>query len=151
MTVLLLSWEINLKALERFQEKRKLMKRIILILMTLAINCTSAYATTAVLCGDSSKVDQNNDLASVWLILDNENSRSPDEIKVMFKGKETEVVNVNDQSEKIYIHFAKPEKTLVLEAKSIESSSCDGESQFSVRIQSKSASKTINDCRCFAD
>lgn len=127
------------------------MKKIIMILMTLAINCSSVYATTAILCGDSTKVDQNNDLASVWLIFDNENSQSTDEIKATLKGKETEVANVTDQSGKIYIRLVKPEKTVVLERKYIESSSCDREAQFSIQVNSKSASKTINDCRCFAD
>lgn len=127
------------------------MKKICLVLFVLSISCSSVYATTAVLCGDSIKVDQNNNFASFWLIFENENSRSPVEIRAMLKGKETEIANVNDQDEKVYIHLVKPEKTLVLERKFIEYSSCDGESKFSIQVNSKSASKTINDCRCFAD
>lgn len=127
------------------------MKKMRLVLFALVISCSSVYATTAVLCGDSVKVDQNNNLASYWLIFDNENSRSTDEIRAMLKGKNTEIANVDDHDGKVYIHLIKPEKTLVIESKSIESSSCDGESMFSIQINSNSASKTISDCRCFAD
>lgn len=127
------------------------MKKFIFGIMLLVINYSSVYATTAILCGDANKVDQNNNLASVWLIFDNEDSRSSAEVQALFKGHESKILDINEQSGKIYISFVKPEWILVLDKNNIESSSCDGESLFSLKLNLKSTSKTIKNCRCFAD
>lgn len=126
------------------------MKQIILGISTLIIS-SSVFATTAVLCGDVEKVDQNNKYASVHLILDQEESRTPDEISAAFYGKESKVEAVSEKQGLVYIQTLKPARVIVLNKESVDYSSCDGESMFSVRVIQNGATSTVNDCRCFAD
>ncbi len=126
------------------------MKKIILTITALIIS-SSVFATTAVLCGDTSRVDQNNKYASVHLVLDQEESRTPDEISAAYFGKESKVAAVSEKVGLIYIQTLKPNRIVVLNKKSIGSLSCDGESMFSVQLVENVATSTVNNCRCFAD
>jgi len=126
------------------------MKKIILTITTLIIS-SSVFATTAILCGDAGKVDQNNKYASVHLVLDQEESRTPDEISAAFYGKESKVAAVSEKQGLVYIQTLKPSRIIVFNKKVVDASSCDGESMFSVRVVQNGVTSTVNDCRCFAD
>lgn len=111
----------------------------------------SANATTAVLCGDPALVDENNNSASVWLILLNSDSRSVDEIEATFLGKEARVVATSARNGQIFIQTAKPSRTVVVSEADIDSSVCDGETLFSVQMDSTTTQESIGSCRCFED
>ncbi|MCM2322008.1 MAG: hypothetical protein NDJ90_01970 [Oligoflexia bacterium] len=118
-----------------------------LLLMTYS----SAYATTAVLCGDPARVDEDNDTAAVWLIFGNPDSRSSDEITVTFKGKEASVTAVKVDAGKVTIDVVRPKATVILEERFIDYVACDGESLFSLQLVSGTRTKTVDECRCFSD
>ena len=128
------------------------MKKIIVGITTLIIS-SSVFATTAVLCGDAARVDKNNKYASVHLVLDQEESRTPDEISAAFYGKESKVASVGEKQGLLYIQTLKPSRVIILNKKSIASLSlsCEGESTFSIRVVQNGVTSTVNDCRCFAD
>jgi hypothetical protein len=126
------------------------MKKVILGISILIIS-SHVFATTAVLCGDSAKVDQDNKFASVHLVLDQEESRTPNEISAAFYGKESKVASVSEKQARVYIQTLKPARLVVLDKKSIESLSCDGESAFSIQVVQSGITSAVNDCRCFAD
>lgn len=111
----------------------------------------SAQATTAVLCGDPALVDENNNSASVWLILENTDSRSAEEIQATFLGKEARVVATSARNGQIFIQTAKPSRAVVLSEADIDSSVCDGETLFSVQVDSTTIQESIDSCRCFED
>ena len=111
----------------------------------------SANATTAVLCGDPALVDENNNSANVWLILENSDSRSAEEIQATFLGKEARVVATSARNGQLFIQTAKPSRTVVVSEADIDSSVCDGETLFSVQVDSTTTQESIDSCRCFED
>ncbi len=136
--------------LNTFILNEAMMKNIILSVFTLLIS-TSLYATTAVLCGDAEKVDADNSLASVHLIFDQEESRTPDELRTIFYGVETKVSSATEKQGQIFIQTSRPKKTIILNKESIEYTSCNPELNFSLKILQNGVSSIIKNCRCFAD
>lgn len=126
-------------------------KYFVLCAIGLFLLHTPAQATTAVLCGDPALVDEDNDRASVWLILENSDSRSADETQAIFFGKEARVASVSVQNSQISIRTTKPSRAVVVSEADIDSSVCDGETLFSVQINSAKTRKSIGSCRCFED
>jgi hypothetical protein len=126
------------------------MRKIILGITTLIFS-TSVFATTAILCGDVLKVDQNNKYASVHLVFDQEESRSPDEISVAYYGKESKIASVIEKQGRINIQTLTPTRVVVVNKKNIESSSCDGETNFTVKVVQNEVTSSMYNCRCFVD
>lgn len=127
-----------------------MLKVALISVMSLLIS-NSSFATTAILCGEAEIVDADNDEASVWVILDNPDSASPDEVRVDFYGKSAEVMAVNRSEGKLTIGTSKPSKTLIFNEEDVDDIACDGDINFSMTLDSKDSSESINDCRCFAD
>lgn len=126
------------------------MKKIILGISTLLFSF-SVLATTAVLCGDAEDVDQNDKYASVHLILDRQESRKPNEISAAFYGKESKVEAVSEKQGFVFIKTLKPTQVIILNKKSVNYSSCDGESIFSIQVVKDGSTFMVDECRCFAD
>lgn len=127
-----------------------MLKIAIMSVLSLLISNPS-FATTAILCGDAEMVDEDNDKAAVWVILDNSDSASVDEIRVDFYGKSAEVTAVNRSEGKLNIGTTKPSRTLVFNEEDVDDIACDGDISFSMTLENKDSSESINDCRCFAD
>lgn len=111
-------------------------------------------ATTAILCGPSAQVDQDNSSASVWVILENEIPSSVDEIGVSYKGKHAPVSRFLVNKQELVILTKSPVTELRLNLKDIKYSNCEGDDrQFTVRkkINLSMSDIIVSQCRCFAD
>ena len=113
-----------------------------------------AFATTAILCGPTDQVDEDNNKASVWIIMDRENPSTPGEVSVTFKGKDATVVRVLKSSQSISIRTTAPDSLVTISNRDISSMNCQGDdSQFTIRHKPNlnMSDRIISQCRCFAD
>lgn len=124
------------------------MKTLILILSFVAIH---ANATTAVLCGNPDQVDQDNDKATMHLIFDNSDSRSPGEVRAYSKGHELVIQSVSEARQKISIKLQGNGGTLQLGSKYIDPAQCENYSEdtFLMELVRGTKKTIIKSCRCF--
>ncbi|OFZ28933.1 MAG: hypothetical protein A2622_12605 [Bdellovibrionales bacterium RIFCSPHIGHO2_01_FULL_40_29] len=126
------------------------LKVLILILSFIAIQ---ANATTAVLCGDLTQVDENDNKASLHLIFYNPNSRSPDEVRAYSMGNGLVIQSVNEAQQKISIKLEDNKGVIQLDAQYIDPSNCENYSEdtFSMELVAETSKTIVNSCRCFQD
>lgn len=125
----------------------------VLVLVAAGLLGLHANATTAILCGDPDKVDVDNNLATLHLILDGSDSRTPEEIEAYSKGRELSIDSVSLNGDILLIQLDKKNGSLLLDSKYIDESSCEFFSEKVFTIQQVRGSKVslIEQCRCFQD
>ena len=129
------------------------MKKIFSALLIFML-CLPALATTAILCGNPEVVDEDNNKASVWIIMDRVNPSSLEEVSVTYKGKEATTARVTKNPTSIVIRTTAPDSLVTITKNDIKSVNCEGDDRlFTIRHKPNlnMSDRIVTQCRCFQD
>ncbi|HEY1079018.1 MAG TPA: hypothetical protein VGE46_02940 [Bdellovibrio sp.] len=123
-----------------------------LLVLSLSFVSIQAQATTAILCGDLEKIEDNDNAAIVHLIFE-----SPEDIhndlRVFSKGKPVKYTSAKADGQTVTIELAKGKGTLKFATEDADYSNCQGDDEdiFAMEHIVGVKKNIIKDCRCWQD
>lgn len=120
------------------------MKKLFVIASIIGIN---AFAETAILCGNLEKIQTDDKVARIHMVIDNEIIRSKEDVKFFnVFGKNREIVHATNMNGQDVVTLSK--ERYIFQTRSF--GVCDGEQTFKVDIVASKKRQSL-DCVCFQD
>lgn len=123
-----------------------------LIILVLNFFTAQAHATTAILCGDLKKIEDNDNAAIVHLIFESPEDIQTD-LRVFSKGKPIKHTSAQADAQQMTIELAKGKGTLQFATEDADYGNCQGDPEDVFTIEHIVGRKKafIKDCRCWQD